>query len=70
MRDINDFMPKFSNMKWGAVMNWQLSNAEVSELVRRPPFPADKRWHTMFQDENNIYVDNVTIRKRSAESMT
>ncbi len=70
MRDINEIMPKFPNMKWGALMNWQLSNAEVSELVRRPPFPEDKRWHTMFQDENNIYVDNITIRKRSAESMT
>lgn len=68
MKDINDFMPKVSNMQWGALMNWHLSNAEIKEVCKI--MPNDKRWHTIFQDEESIHFDNRTIRKRTAESMT
>lgn len=68
MKDINDFMPKISNMRWGALLNWKASMAEVKEIDRM--MPHDKRWHTIFQDENSTHIDNRIIRKRTAESMT
>jgi len=70
MRDINDFLPKIPNMTWGAIMNWRLSTAEIKELKRKPPFPEDGKWHSIIQHDKTIHVDNIPIRRRSAESMT
>ena len=68
MRDINDFMPKIPNMKWGALMNFPPTNQEIKELNRM--FPHNGKWHTVIQAENETLVDNVVIRRRTAESMT
>ena len=68
MRDINDIMPKVPNMKWGALMNYAPSNPELVRLNRM--FPPNGRWHTIIHDGNETQVDNVTIRNRSAKSMT
>lgn len=68
MRDINDFMPKIPGMKWGALMNYRPSNPELKQLDRM--MPKDKRWHTIFQHDNEVNFDGKVIRRRSAESMT
>ena len=68
MRDINEIMPRVPNMKWGALMNYAPSNPELERLNKI--FPHNGRWHTIIQDGNETQVDNVTIRNRSAQSMT
>ncbi len=68
MRDINDIMPKVPNMKWGALMNYVPSNPELKRLDKM--FPPNGKWHTIIEHEGDVSIDNVTIRKRSAQSMT
>lgn len=68
MRDINDIMPKVPNMKWGALMNYYPSHPELKRLDKM--FSPNGKWHTILRDENETLIDNVTIRNRTAESMT
>ena len=68
VRDVNDIMPKISGMKWGALMNYAPSNPELKRLNKM--FPHNGKWHTIIQAENETHIDNVTIRNRSAKSMT
>lgn len=69
MKDINDLMPKIPNMRWGALMNKPPeSAAQLRELDKF--MPDDKKWHTIFEDSNEVIFDNKVIRKRTAESMT
>lgn len=68
MRDINDLMPKEPNMIWGALTNFYPTNAKLKQLDKL--LPHDKRWHTVFEEKNQVHVDGVTIRRKTAESMT
>lgn len=61
-------MPKVPNMKWGVLMNWNLSDAEVKQLIKI--MPSDYRWHYMIQHGNELNFDGKIIRNRSAQSMT
>ncbi len=68
MRDINDFMPKIPNMRWGALMNYHPENSEIRKINKL--MPNDKKWHTILKDENQVSVDGKDIRNRTPESMT
>lgn len=68
MRDINDFMPQVPNMRWGVLTNQILNNAKLRYLKRI--MPVDRRWHTLFEDENATYFDDIEIRKKTLESLT
>ena len=68
MKDINDIMPKIPNMRWGAVTNVFPTNAKITELNRL--LPHNKKWHTVFESENSVDVDGISIRRKTRESMT
>ena len=72
MKDINDILPRFPGMRWGALLNWVPEDAEIDQLLKTSPFPDDARWHTIQRDNRNkdnkdVVVDGKTI-KRSDES--
>ena len=68
MRDINDILPKISGMRWGAVINMYPTNAKIKMMNEL--FPHNGKWHTVYEEENQVHIDGKTIRRRSAESMT
>ena len=68
LKDINDLMPKIPWMKWGAVTNFKPTNASIRELNKL--LPADKKWHTVIESPKAADVDGITIRRKTAESMT
>lgn len=67
MRDINEVMPKIPNMKWGALLNKRPTNKRIRELDLM--LPHDKRWHTVFDIEDQVYVDNVQIDKSDSRNL-
>lgn len=67
MRDINDIMPKIPDMKWGALLNKQPTNKKIRELDRM--LPHDKRWHTVFDFQDHVYVDDIRIEKEDKKSL-
>ncbi len=66
MRDINEVMPKIKNMRWGALMNTAPTNKKVQEM--NTMFPHDGRWHTVFEEEKQVFVDGIRIWKKAPES--
>ncbi len=75
IRDIDKILPEFPGMKWAALFNWNLSVAEINELVRHPIFPEDSKWHSVMRDNYNkdnsdIIVDGHVIKKVSNKRLT
>jgi hypothetical protein len=68
MRDINEVMPKIPNMKWGALLNKRPTNRRIHELDQM--LPHDKRWHTVFDIDDHVYVDDIQIRKSDSKDLT
>lgn len=68
MKDINKIMPKLHGMRWAAITNQFPTNQKIRELDRL--LPHDKRWHTVFESDHSVIVDDVPIVKKSKESMT
>jgi hypothetical protein len=68
MRDINEIMPKIQNMRWGALMNTAPTSEKVQEM--NTMFPHDGRWHTVFEEEKQVFVDGVRIWKKDQKSWT
>jgi hypothetical protein len=68
MRDINEIMPKIPNMKWGALLNKYPSIKRVKELDTM--LPPDKRWHTVFDFDDHVYVDDVRVTKKDKKAWT
>jgi hypothetical protein len=68
MKDINEIMPKIPNMRWGALLNRAPTNKKVKQLDRM--LPHDKRWHTVFEDQDTVYVDDVSVKKQDPEKWT
>jgi hypothetical protein len=68
MRDINDIMPKIPNMKWGALTNKYPTNKNVKDLDTM--LPHDKKWHTVFDFDDHVYVDDVRVAKKEKKSWT
>lgn len=68
MRDINDIMPKINNMKWGALMNRPPTRNRVMEMDRI--FPSNGRWHTVFEDDEQVSIDGKSVRKARPDKWT
>jgi len=61
-------MPKIPNMRWGALLNRTPTNKRVKQLDRM--LPHDRRWHTVFEDQEAVYVDDVPVKKEEPEKWT
>ncbi len=68
MRDINEIMPKIPNMKWGALTNKYPTNTK-SEYMNKI-FPSNGKWHTVFEEKDQVFVDGKIIRKKDSSSWT
>lgn len=68
MRDINEILPKIPNMRWGALMNKYPTSKKISELDKM--LPHDKRWHTVFDFDDHVYVDDVRVSKQDKKDLT
>ena len=67
--DINDRLPRIPNMKWGALLNYIPSKAEINELINNSPFPEDGRWHSILKDSsdksnNEKIIDGYVVREQ------
>jgi len=68
MKDINDIMPKVPNMKWGALLNRPPTNDKVEEMNKM--FPHNGKWHTVFEEKDQVIVDGKRIWKKDPEKWT
>ncbi len=68
MKDINDIMPKVQNMRWGALMNKAPTSDKVEEMNKI--FPNNGRWHTVFEEQDQVTVDGKEIRKKNPDKWT
>ena len=68
MRDINDIMPKIPDMRWGALMNRPPTKNRVTEMDKI--FPDNGKWHTIFEEEDQIAIDGRQIRKKDLNKWT
>ncbi len=68
MKDINDIMPKVPNMRWGALMNKAPTSDKVQEMNKI--FPDNGRWHTVFEEQDQVTVDGKEIRKKNPDKWT
>ena len=68
MRDINDIMPRIPHMKWGALTNHQPTNKRLEEMSAI--FPANGKWHTVFEEDNQVTIDGKRIWKKRSEAWT
>ncbi len=68
MKDINEIMPKVPNMKWGALTNAFPTNDKIKEMDKL--FPHDGRWHTVFEEPEQVFVDGVRIWKKDPSKLS
>ncbi len=68
MRDINEVLPKIPNMRWGALTNTSPTNKKIKEMNEM--FPHDGRWHTVFEEPEQVFVDGIRISKKDPKSWT
>jgi hypothetical protein len=68
MRDINEIMPKVPNMRWGALTNAFPTNDKIKEMDKL--FPHDGKWHTVFEEPEQVFVDGVRIWKKDAKKLS
>ena len=68
VKKLNKAMPKVPDMKWGALTNAYPTNAKLKEMNRL--LPHDSKWHLLFENEDEVNVDGVPIRRKNLDSMT
>ena len=68
MKDINEMMPKVPNMKWGALLNRFPTDERVSQMNKA--FPHNGKWHTVFEEEDQLFVDGVRVWKKDTNAWT
>ncbi len=68
MKDINDIMPKIPGMRWGAVLNHIPSSQRIREMDKL--FPSNGKWHTVFEEKDQVFVDNRRIWKKDPKAWT
>lgn len=68
VRRLNKVMPKVYDMKWGALTNMYPTNAKLEEMNRL--LPHDRKWHLLYEEEHQVNVDGVPIRRKNLDSMT
>lgn len=68
MKDINDIMPKISNMRWGALMNKAPTEDKIRQMNKI--FPHNGKWHTVFEEKEKVYIDDKLVWKKNPQSWT
>ena len=68
MKDINEIMPRVPNMKWGALLNKFPTNEKVTLMNKI--FPHNGKWHTIFEEKEQVFVDGVRIWKKDSDAWT
>ena len=68
MKDINKIMPKIPNMRWGALLNKYPTNDKVKQMNKI--FPHNGKWHTVFEEDKQVFVDGVRIWKKDMNAWT
>lgn len=68
MKDINEIMPSIPNMRWGALLNKYPTNDKVKQMNKI--FPHNGKWHTVFEEQDQIFVDGVRIWKKNMNAWT
>jgi len=68
MMDINKIMPKIPSMRWGALLNKYPTNDKVKQMNKI--FPHNGKWHTVFEEEEQVFVDGVRVLKKDMDSWT
>jgi len=69
MKDINDILPKVPNMRWGALMNRAPpTNKKVEEMNKI--FPHNGKWHTVFEEKDQVTIDGKQIWKKDPNKWT
>ena len=60
-------MPHPKGLKWGALTNASPTNAKLKELNKM--LPHDSKWHTLFEEKDQVHIDGVPVRRKTADSM-
>jgi hypothetical protein len=68
MKDINKIMPKIPDMSWGALLNKYPTNDKVKQMNKI--FPHNGKWHTVFEEDEQVFVDGVRIWKKDMNAWT
>jgi hypothetical protein len=68
MKDINEIMPKIPDMRWGALLNKYPTNDKVKQMNKI--FPHNGKWHTVFEEDKQVFVDGVRIWKKDMNAWT
>jgi len=55
-------------MRWGALMNKPPTNKKVKEMNNI--FPDNGKWHTVFEEKDNITIDGKQIWKKDPKKWT
>ena len=66
MKDINKVMPKIPNMNWGALLNKVPTNDRIEYMNKI--FPHNGKWHTVFDEKDQVFVDGKRIWKKDYKS--
>lgn len=67
-KNINDIMPKIPNMRWGVLTNAFPTPAKIKEINKT--IVHDGKWHTIFEEPNQVHIDGITVRRRTEDSLT
>jgi hypothetical protein len=68
VNDINKILPKIPNMRWGALMNKAPTNQRIKEMEKM--FPDNGKWHTIFDEKDQVIIDGKRVWKQSPERWT
>ncbi len=68
MKDINEIMPSIPNMRWGALLNKFPTNDKVKQMNKI--FQHNGKWHTVFEEQDQVFVDGVRIWKKNMNAWT
>jgi len=66
MKDINEVMPKIPKMNWGALLNKVPTNESIEQMNKI--FPHNGKWHTVFDEKDQVFVDGKRIWKKDLTS--
>ena len=68
MKDINEIMPKIPNMNWGALLNKSPTTEKIEHMNQI--FPHNGKWHTVFEENDQVIVDGKEIWKKNKNAWT
>ncbi len=55
-------------MRWGALLNKYPTNDKVKQMNKI--FPHNGKWHTVFEEDEQVFVDGARIWKKDMNAWT